>query len=145
MSPKAYIAIAAVLALACIFGGGAAVGWGLRAAHDASSVAGAHGDFATCKATADAQTGVLAKVATNTKAEQARADALQQQAAGILKARPAAMQKIEQRGRDAAIGIREQGHEDVDSAALARLPVPPALAWRLWPGEAASAGAPASH
>jgi len=41
MSAKGYVAIAALLALACIFGGGFGVGYGLRAAHDVpASVSG---------------------------------------------------------------------------------------------------------
>jgi len=145
MSPKWTVVVVGLLALAAIFGGGFGVGYGLRAAHDAKSVASAQGDFATCKVTADAQTSALATISTNTKTEKAKADALQRQAAAQLKIRAPAMAAIDARAKQDVDAIRNQGHEDADGAALARLAVPPAVARRLWPGAAASAGAPANH
>jgi len=145
MSPKLTVVVVGLLALACIFGGGFGIGYGLRATHDAQAVAGAQGDFATCKVTADAQTSALTTVSTNTKAEKAKADALLSQAAAQLKTRAPAMVAIDARAKQDVDAIRNQGHEDADGAALARLAVPPAVARRLWPGAAASAGAPANR
>lgn len=144
MSPK-WVVVVGLLALAAIFGGGYGVGYGLRAAQDAKVVASAQGSFDLCKTTNGTQADALSKIRTQLADEKTKAEKLQSQAAELLKSRDGLMQKIEQRGRGAAAGIREQGHEDADSAALARLPVPPAVAWRLWPGTAASAGAPANH
>lgn len=133
-----------VVALALI-AGGAAIGWGVRANHDAKDVAAAQGNFETCKTTASAQTDALEKIRTQLADEKDKADKLQAQAATLVSARDAALAAIEQKGRDDAAEIERQGHEDADSAALARLPVPAALVGRLWPGSASSTGAAASH
>ena len=135
----------AVLALGAIFSGGFGVGYGMRAASDAKSVANAQGNFDTCKATNSTQSDALAKIKQQLADEKTKADALKTQAIGLLQTRDGALAAIEKKGRDVAAAIGKQGHEDADSANLARLPVPSALAWRLWPGSAASVGAPASH
>lgn len=142
---KWYFIGLALLGLAAIFGGGYGIGWGLRAASDAKAVANAQGNFDTCKATNSTQADALTKIGTLTKTEKSKADALKSQAVELLQSRPGAMAAIEKQGREVVAAIGKQGHEDADSANLARLPVPSALARRLWPSSAASTGAPASH
>lgn len=145
MSPKWTVVVVGLLALVAIFGGGFGVGYGLRAAQDAKGVATAQGDFSTCKVTADVQTGALTKISKHTADEKAKADALLDQAAAQLKTRAPAMAAIDARAKRDVDAIRNQGHENADGAALARLAVPPAVARRLWPGAAASAGATANR
>lgn len=139
------IVAVALIGLACIFSGGFGVGWGMRAASDAKAVASAQGNFDTCKTTNSTQADVLTKIRAQLKDEETKADQLKSEAAALLKGRAPGFAAIDARAKQDVDAIRKQGHEDPDSAGLARLAVPPAVARRLWPGTAASAGAPASH
>lgn len=129
MSRTAALALAGVLLL--LVAGG--IGYGWRGSRNQQAIATAEANAAVCASALEANKATTDALRAQLTELRQRHDAALAAATRALDARDAEIERLNTTAAHAAADLRKTVHEDPDCAVLARQPVCPAVADRLWP------------